>query len=496
MDAPQPPAGPAGPDVVRILPNLRDLAASSGLGPKMKSGMLYRSARHFARSLSTLMPAVCDQLQIRTIIDLRDDNLSPSPSELYSRTLIMRLFALQMPLPVRPKTMSPPPSSVARQTRDQSLPLIETQAEIPVKVTTVDIEPGRRRLSAVPKETTPQRSRISGRSQSFAVPFPLVPTGTTITPRAGLSHPQSEPSLRRHQEGAGHQFVDATPTYMANYLEPLSLALQQRQQWAERKQRDKESQAAETGATVATSTTPAGPPELTTTHAPSRNGMRMVQRRRTRQSLGSALALERQMRKLYIINVLDTPAVKDKIKTTVIGSYTLPLLLMYKIADKLTGTALAPYYFCKYFVSMHSLLESYEEMLQCCGEKLAQALKLITVTQPPILFHCTLGKDRTGILAILVLSILGASDEAIVADYALTEYATSEAFREFAYDFIVNQSGLPESFAGAVPDTAIQTLRFLRRNWGTVDGYLDWIGFDKVWRVNMRQKFLETDHHH
>ncbi|AHF89743.1 protein tyrosine phosphatase [Opitutaceae bacterium TAV5] len=37
-----------------------------------------------------------------------------------------------------------------------------------------------------------------------------------------------------------------------------------------------------------------------------------------------------------------------------------------------------------------------------------------------LLFHCTVGKDRTGIGAALLLSALGVPDEAILADYLLT----------------------------------------------------------------------------
>jgi hypothetical protein len=36
-------------------------------------------------------------------------------------------------------------------------------------------------------------------------------------------------------------------------------------------------------------------------------------------------------------------------------------------------------------------------------------------------FHCTAGKDRTGVLAALVLGLVGVSNDDIVADYALTD---------------------------------------------------------------------------
>ena len=41
--------------------------------------------------------------------------------------------------------------------------------------------------------------------------------------------------------------------------------------------------------------------------------------------------------------------------------------------------------------------------------------------QVPLVFHCAAGKDRTGVAAALILSLLGVSDEQIVEDYLLTQ---------------------------------------------------------------------------
>jgi protein-tyrosine phosphatase len=51
----------------------------------------------------------------------------------------------------------------------------------------------------------------------------------------------------------------------------------------------------------------------------------------------------------------------------------------------------------------------------------AQAVTALTRTRDAAVFHCQLGKDRTGILSALILQSLGVSDEDIVADYMLTE---------------------------------------------------------------------------
>ncbi len=53
---------------------------------------------------------------------------------------------------------------------------------------------------------------------------------------------------------------------------------------------------------------------------------------------------------------------------------------------------------------------------------LAAAIEMVaTPDHLPLVFHCTAGKDRTGVLAALVLELLGVEQEVIVADYLLTE---------------------------------------------------------------------------
>ncbi len=46
--------------------------------------------------------------------------------------------------------------------------------------------------------------------------------------------------------------------------------------------------------------------------------------------------------------------------------------------------------------------------------------ELLEQGQTPLLFHCSCGKDRTGIAAMLILLALGASRETALADYMLT----------------------------------------------------------------------------
>jgi protein-tyrosine phosphatase len=67
------------------------------------------------------------------------------------------------------------------------------------------------------------------------------------------------------------------------------------------------------------------------------------------------------------------------------------------------------------------LAERYFWYLDVGRDAFVQALSLVAdPAHQPLVFHCAAGKDRTGVLAALILDILGVERSAIAADYALT----------------------------------------------------------------------------
>ena len=65
--------------------------------------------------------------------------------------------------------------------------------------------------------------------------------------------------------------------------------------------------------------------------------------------------------------------------------------------------------------------ERYLWYLEVGRSALAQSLEVVADPKNhPTVFHCAAGKDRTGVLAALVLDILGVEHSMIVADYAIT----------------------------------------------------------------------------
>ena len=66
------------------------------------------------------------------------------------------------------------------------------------------------------------------------------------------------------------------------------------------------------------------------------------------------------------------------------------------------------------------VLADYRHMLDSAGHLVAEAVQTIARSEGPVVFHCAAGKDRTGILAALTLSLVGVPRDVVVGDYELT----------------------------------------------------------------------------
>jgi hypothetical protein len=63
----------------------------------------------------------------------------------------------------------------------------------------------------------------------------------------------------------------------------------------------------------------------------------------------------------------------------------------------------------------------YQDALQRWPQRHAAAISAIARAQPGgVLFHCIRGVDRTGIIALLLLTLVGVTADDVIADYALS----------------------------------------------------------------------------
>jgi protein-tyrosine phosphatase len=124
-------------------------------------------------------------------------------------------------------------------------------------------------------------------------------------------------------------------------------------------------------------------------------------------------------------------------------------------------------------------------VLERMQPRLKEALAAIAAAGPgPLLFHCVAGKDRTGVIAALLLSLADVVPTAIAADYAASTANLRDAYlRRYA-------DSDPAAIIEAVrcPEEAVYNmLDFLGRAGGT-RGYLAGIGLgtDEIARLRAR----------
>lgn len=112
-----------------------------------------------------------------------------------------------------------------------------------------------------------------------------------------------------------------------------------------------------------------------------------------------------------------------------------------------------------------------------------------------LLFHCTAGKDRTGIAAALVLYALGVDEKNIMQDYLATNYyRTAENERVIAG--MVKLYGLDEKMArnmmAAREDYLNATFTALTKQYGSIDAFLvKEMKLDKKKIKKLKQLYLE-----
>lgn len=97
----------------------------------------------------------------------------------------------------------------------------------------------------------------------------------------------------------------------------------------------------------------------------------------------------------------------------------------------------------------------------------------------PILTHCTAGKDRTGIIAALILDLAGVDQTTISEDYEVSSSSVDRLF-----DYLVEAGRRPEGKSETIKSRMLAPrknmddfLMLLRQKYGGAEGYIKNLGF-------------------
>lgn len=116
------------------------------------------------------------------------------------------------------------------------------------------------------------------------------------------------------------------------------------------------------------------------------------------------------------------------------------------------------------------------------------------------LFHCTCGKDRTGIISMLLLLIAGVRQEDIIADYSISEIYVRNLDNSILKKLpnSIKKNGAIDFNAAFFSTNHVnieKALHFINENYSNVYNYLNYCNVDDISITKIRDKFLQNTEH-
>ncbi|WP_186375827.1 tyrosine-protein phosphatase [Hyella patelloides] len=134
-----------------------------------------------------------------------------------------------------------------------------------------------------------------------------------------------------------------------------------------------------------------------------------------------------------------------------------------------------------------TLLELNRFFLEERAHTIKTVLETIATQQIPVIIHCAVGKDRTGIITALLLAMAGVPITTIAEDYHLSERHLAPLYDR------MRSKAVREGFTHLLespPQTIIDTFTYLDRDYGGVNNYLKNIGLNL--EISDRLKMMLT----
>jgi protein-tyrosine phosphatase len=139
-----------------------------------------------------------------------------------------------------------------------------------------------------------------------------------------------------------------------------------------------------------------------------------------------------------------------------------------------------------------TLADRYVSILNTSGDQFVSVLRLISEpANRPIVFQCAAGKDRTGLVAAILLGLLDVDDATITRDYAATAAVTDILLARLHARMPGREPPGPRIMS-AEAGTMQAALDWMRATHGSIEGYVSAHGFSEQELASLRRELLET----
>jgi protein-tyrosine phosphatase len=140
-----------------------------------------------------------------------------------------------------------------------------------------------------------------------------------------------------------------------------------------------------------------------------------------------------------------------------------------------------------------TLADDYLQMLDRYRRPVAEAITAVAQAPPGVvLVHCAAGKDRTGLVAALLLALAGVPDETVAADYAMTGEALRPQLEAWLDSDPAGRAEREALLARYAPtaEVMLEVLARLADRYGGVEPYLLEAGVPQADLDRLRDRLL------
>jgi len=126
------------------------------------------------------------------------------------------------------------------------------------------------------------------------------------------------------------------------------------------------------------------------------------------------------------------------------------------------------------------MLERYVMMLDERPHSFRAVFELLARTEGAVVVHCFAGKDRTGLVAAMMLELAGVPHDSIGRDFAESEIHLATRFEEWLAAAAPQRRAAMRDDLRCPPDRILGALDHVRSRWGGVVGYLEAAGVSPI----------------
>lgn len=129
------------------------------------------------------------------------------------------------------------------------------------------------------------------------------------------------------------------------------------------------------------------------------------------------------------------------------------------------------------------------QSLDVCKHEVAQVFQVLGQPESwPLLVHCTQGKDRTGLVILLILLLLKIDMEVVKRDYELSESELASEMEERLHE--ISAIGLSRQFALCPADLVPSVYSHILNKYSSIEHYLEQAGVTKQQMDFVKGKML------